>query len=85
MKLIRASHIILNRRMRYPKMSSQARIKTLQKAPSNGWIAFSEDEEHLIAYGATYDEVVANAEKQGVADLVVVKVPETRIYRVRRG
>jgi predicted RNase H-like HicB family nuclease len=52
---------------------------------SNGWIAFSQDEEHFIAYGATYDEVVANAEKQGVADLIVVKVPETRVYRVRRG
>ncbi len=66
-------------------MSSQAGLQALQKAPSNGWIAFSEDEERLIAYGATYDEVVASAEKQGVADLVVVQVPETRIYRVRRG
>jgi predicted RNase H-like HicB family nuclease len=55
------------------------------RKPSNGWIAFSQDEERLIAYGATYDEVVANAEKQGVADLIVVKVPETRIYRVRLG
>ena len=53
--------------------------------PSNGCIAFSQDEEHLIAYGATYDEVVANAEKQGVADLIVLKLPETRIYQVRRG
>ncbi len=53
-------------------------------APSNGWIAFSEYEEHLVAYGATYDEVVTNAKKQGVTDLVVVKVPETRIYRVRQ-
>jgi predicted RNase H-like HicB family nuclease len=70
--------------MKYPKMSPQAKIKA-QKAPPNGWIAFSQDEEHLIAYGATYDEVVANAEKQGVADLIVVKMPETRIYRVRRG
>jgi predicted RNase H-like HicB family nuclease len=58
--------------------------EALQEAPSNGWIAFSEDEERLIAYGATYDEVVANAEKQGVADLIVVKVPETWIYRVRK-
>jgi hypothetical protein len=55
------------------------------RKPSNGWIAFSRDEEHLIAYGATYDEVVANAEKQGEGDLIVVKVPETQIYRVRRG
>ena len=53
--------------------------------PSNGWIAFSQDEGHLIAYGASYDEVVAKAEKQGVANLIVVKVPETRIYRVRLG
>jgi predicted RNase H-like HicB family nuclease len=63
---------------------SKATIKAFQKAPSNGWIAFTEDEERLVAYGATYDEVVANAEKQGAADLVVLKVPETRIYRVPR-
>jgi len=67
------------RKMRYPKLS-QDRID-LQKAPLNGWIAFSEDDERPIAYGATYDEVVANAGKQGVSDLVVVKVPETWIYR----
>jgi len=52
-----------------------------EKAPLNGWIAFSEDDERPIAYGATYDEAVANAAKQGVSDLVVVKVPETWIYR----
>jgi len=51
---------------------------------SNGWIAFSEDQERIISCGATYDEVVANAKKQGESDLVVIKVPETRIYRVRR-
>ena len=60
---------------------SQARID-LEKAPLNGWIAFSEDDERLIACGASYDEVVASAEKQGASDLVVVKVPETWIYRV---
>jgi len=53
---------------------SQARI--------NGWIAFSEGDERLIAHGATYDEVVADAGKHGVSELVVVKVPETWIYRV---
>jgi hypothetical protein len=68
--------------MRYPKMSPQARIEALQKAPSNGWIAFSGDEEQVVAYGATYDEVVANAEKHGVSDLVVVKVPENWDDRV---
>jgi hypothetical protein len=63
-------------------MSHQAGPKALQKAPSNEWIAFSEDDERLIACGATYDEVIANAEKQGAFRLVVVKVPETWIYRV---
>jgi len=65
--------------MRYPKVS-QDRID-LEKAPLNGWIAFSEGDERPVAYGATYDEVVANAGKQGVSELVVVKVPETWIYR----
>jgi hypothetical protein len=65
-------------------MSPEGSIEELQAAPADGWIAFSENEERLIAYGATYDEAVANAEKQGVSDLVVVKVPETRIYRVRQ-
>jgi hypothetical protein len=60
-------------------------MEPLQEAPSNGWIAFSEDDERLIAYGATYDEVIANAEQQGVSDLVVVKVPETWIYRATVG
>ena len=54
----------------------------MSKAGINGWIAFSENDERPIAYGATYDEVVANAEKQGASDLIVVKVPETWIYRV---
>ncbi len=65
--------------MRYPKVSQDT--IDLQKAPLNGWIAFSEDDERPIAYGATYDEVVASARKQGASDLVVVKVPETWIYR----
>jgi hypothetical protein len=36
-------------------MSPQARIEALKKAPLNGWAAFSEDEEMIVAYGATYD------------------------------
>ena len=63
-------------------MGPQARIEALRGAPSNGWAAFSEDEERLIAYGATYDEVVASAEKNGVSDPVVVKIPENWDDRV---
>ncbi len=57
-------------------MSPQARIDALKNAPANGWAAFSEDEERLVAYGSTYDEVVAKAEKNGVTDPVIVKIPE---------
>jgi hypothetical protein len=58
-------------------MSPEARIEALKNAPRNGWVAFSEDEERLVAYGTTYDEVVKNAEASGVTEPVVVKVPPT--------
>jgi hypothetical protein len=35
----------------------------------------SEDETHIVAYGTTYAEAVANAEKRGVTDPVLVKIP----------
>jgi hypothetical protein len=58
-------------------MNPQARIEALRNAPLNGWAAFSEDEEKLIAYGTTYDEVVRKAEESGVSDPVVVKIPHS--------
>ncbi|MGO9591888.1 MAG: DUF5678 domain-containing protein [Candidatus Acidiferrales bacterium] len=58
-------------------MSPEARIEALRNAPRNGWAAFSEDEEKLVAYGATYDEVVKKAEENGVTEPVLVKVPPT--------
>ncbi len=57
-------------------MSPEARIKALLDAPADGWAAFSEDEERLVSYGATYEEVVSKAEEAGVADPVVVKIPK---------
>ena len=58
-------------------MSPEARINALKNAPRNGWVAFSEDEERLVAYGKTYDEVVKLSEEKGVLEPVVVKVPPT--------
>jgi hypothetical protein len=63
-------------------MSRQARMEALKNAPANGWAAFSEDEERLVAYGNTYDEVVAKAEKNGVTEPVIVKIPENWNDRV---
>jgi hypothetical protein len=56
-------------------MSPEARIEALRNAPRDGWAAFSADEEKLVAYGTSYDEVVKNAEQNGVCDPVLVKVP----------
>jgi Family of unknown function (DUF5678) len=56
---------------------SRSQNRSPQKCPRNGWAAFSEDEEKLVAYGATYDEVVKKAEENGVTEPVLVKVPPT--------
>jgi hypothetical protein len=63
-------------------MNPEARIEVLKKAPSDGWVAFSEDESRFVAYGATYDEAVAAAKKEGVSEPVLVKVPEDWADRV---
>lgn len=57
-------------------MSSESRLKALRAAPPDGWVAFSSDEERLVAYGSTYDEAVAKAEEKGEPDPILVKVPK---------
>jgi hypothetical protein len=57
-------------------MSPEARIDALRNAPPDGWVALSEDEQRLVAYGPTYDEVVQKSRENGVTEAVVVKVPE---------
>lgn len=58
-------------------MSPEARIEALRNAPPNGWAAFSEDEERVVAYGSTYDEAVTKAAENGVPEPVLVKVPHS--------
>ena len=62
--------------MQVRSMSPETRIKALREAPPNGWVAFSSDEERLVAYGKTYEEAVRKAEKRGELDPVLVKVPK---------
>lgn len=57
-------------------MTPRDRIEALKNAPPDGWAAFSEDEQRIVAYGKTYDEVVETAKTAGVSDPVVVKIPE---------
>jgi len=63
-------------------MSADERVKILSEARPNSWIAFSSDEDRLVASGATYDEAVAEAERNGEADPVLVKVPDNWQPRV---
>lgn len=52
------------------------RLQALRSAPLNSWIALSEDESHVVAVGATYQDAVAESEKAGISDPVLVKTPK---------
>jgi hypothetical protein len=56
-------------------MSPNERVRVLEEAPRDGWIAFSKDEERLVAYGMSYTEVVSKANVAGEQEPVIVKVP----------
>ncbi|PYX81383.1 MAG: hypothetical protein DMG66_01760 [Acidobacteria bacterium] len=53
-----------------------ARLEILESAPPNSWVALAEDESKIIAFGSTYEEAVANSEKAGVKEPVIIKTPE---------
>lgn len=68
-------HLRDGRSERVFHMSPQDRLRALTDAPPDGWVAFSEDESQVVAYGKTYDEAVYKAEQAGEVDPVLVKVP----------
>ena len=51
------------------------RLELLRAAPLDTWIALSEDEGKIVATGASYKEVVANSERAGVSDPLILKTP----------
>lgn len=63
-------------------MSPDARIKVLREAAPGSWVAFSNDESRVVAYGKTYDEAVAAAEETGESDPVITRVPKDWVARV---
>ena len=65
-------------------MKPEERINALKNAPADGWVAFSEDESEVIAYGSSYDEVVSEARRKGVTELVLAKVPQDWSPRVMK-
>ncbi len=63
-------------------MSAEERVRLLREAKPNSWVAFSEDESKVVAYGDTYSEVVQAAENVGEKEPVIVKVPTTWASKV---
>jgi hypothetical protein len=57
-------------------MSAEERVRILREAKPNSWVAFSEDESKVVAYGDSYSQVVKAAECVGENEPVVVKIPE---------
>jgi hypothetical protein len=56
--------------------SEDRRLELLRSAPLDSWIALSEDETEIVAYGATYQEVVEKSEHAGVSDPLLIKTPK---------
>ena len=57
-------------------MSAEERVRVLREAKPNSWVAFSEDESKVVAYGDSYAEVVKAAKSVGEKEPVIVKTPE---------
>jgi hypothetical protein len=63
-------------------MNSEDRLKALQSAPLDRWIALSEDESRVVAEGSSFEEAAAKAEEKGVSDPVLLRTPEDWTPRV---
>jgi hypothetical protein len=58
-------------------MSTEERLTILREAAPNTWIAFSADEERIVARGATFQEAFRKAEESGEADPILTLIPPT--------
>jgi len=57
-------------------MKPEEYASMLAKAPRDGWVALSEDESRVVGSGATMEEAVCAASKQGEQEPVLVKTPK---------
>jgi hypothetical protein len=53
------------------------RLRILRSAQPNSWIAFSADEERVVAYGASFEEAAKLAEQSGEKDPILTLIPST--------
>ena len=66
-------------------MNAEERVRILREAKPDSWIAFSEDESKVVAYGDSYSQVVRAAEDAGELEPVIIKVPENWNPKVYSG
>lgn len=50
--------------------------KLLADVPKGAWVAFSKDQERVIAYAAELEEVLRKAKEAGESDPIITRVPE---------
>jgi hypothetical protein len=63
-------------------MSAEERVRILSEAKPNSWLAFSSDESKIVGRGDSYMEAVEEAEKNGDADPLLIKIPDNWEPRV---
>ena len=54
---------------------NQIRLKLLESAPLDSWIAISEDESRIIAVGGTYSEASERSDAAGEPNSIILKTP----------
>ena len=58
-------------------MSPEAtvRLKALESAPMDSWIALSEDESRIVAFGSDYSEVSEKDDAAGETNVLILMTP----------
>jgi hypothetical protein len=58
-------------------VSAEERVRILGEAKPNTWLALSSDESRVVGRGETYGDAVAEAEKNGEVNPVLILIPES--------
>jgi hypothetical protein len=74
--------IIASKMVAIMDIRDDLRLELLRNAKPNTWLALSSDETRLAGSGDSYAEAVADAERQGEDDPLVLKVPDQWSPRV---
>lgn len=53
--------------------------KILAGVPKGSWVALSHDEERVVAFDATLEQVLRKAKEAGEENPIVIRVPESEV------